>query len=64
MGIAMGRRETNLLLVIGVVLLVLWLVGFGTSYTLGGLIYVALLVGIILVIVSLLTRLLCDHVRE
>jgi len=52
----MRRRDTNLLLVIGVVLLVLWLVGFGSSYTLGGLIYVALVVGIVLVVVSLFVR--------
>ncbi len=58
MSVAMGRRETNLLLVIGGVLLVLWLVGFGSSYTLGGLIYFALVVGIILVVVSLFARFL------
>jgi len=41
------------LIVIGSVLLVLFLVGFGSSYTMGGLIYVALMVGIILLGVSL-----------
>jgi len=56
MSVMMRRRDTNLLLVIGVVLLVLWLVGFGSSYTLGGLIYVALVVGIVLVVVSLFVR--------
>jgi hypothetical protein len=50
------RREGNVILVVGIVLLVLWLVGLGSSYTLGGFIYVALLLGLILVIVSLITR--------
>lgn len=50
------RREGNVLLAIGIILLVLWLLGLGTSYTLGGFIYVALLLGLILVIVSLVTR--------
>ena len=50
------RREGNILLVIGIILLVLWLLGLGTSYTLGGFIYVVLVIGLILVIVSLVTR--------
>ncbi len=52
----LGRREGNVLLVIGIVLLALWLLGLGSSYTLGGFIYVALLIGLILVVVSLVTR--------
>jgi hypothetical protein len=47
----------SLLLIIGIILLVLWLVGLVGSYTMGGLIYVALVVGIILVVVSLVSRL-------
>jgi len=50
------RREGNVLLVIGIILLALWLLGLGSSYTLGGLIYVALVIGLILVIVALATR--------
>jgi uncharacterized protein (DUF58 family) len=50
------RREANVLLIVGIVLLVLWLLGLGSSYTLGGLIYVALVIGLILVIVALATR--------
>lgn len=50
------RREGNVLLVIGIVLLVLWLFGLGSSYTLGGFIYVALVIGLILVIVALAAR--------
>jgi len=54
--ITLRRREGNVLLVVGVVLLVLWLLGLGTSYTLGGFIYVALFVGLVFVVVSLVTR--------
>ena len=56
MKIILRRREANVLLIIGVALLALWLLGLGSSYTLGGFIYVALLVGLIFVIVSLVTR--------
>jgi hypothetical protein len=47
---------TNILLIIGIILLVLWLLGLVSSYTLGGFIYVALVIGLILVIVSLVPR--------
>jgi hypothetical protein len=50
------RREGNVLLVVGIFLLALWLVGLGSSYTLGGFIYVALFLGFIFVVVSLVTR--------
>ena len=46
----------NLLLAIGIILLVLWLLGLVSSYSLGGYIYVALVIGLILVVVSLVTR--------
>jgi hypothetical protein len=46
----------NLLLIIGVILLALWLVGLVSSYTLGGFIYVALVIGLVLVVISLVTR--------
>jgi len=47
---------TNILLIIGIILLVLWLLGLVSSYTLGGFIYVALVIVLILVIVSLVPR--------
>lgn len=50
------RKEGKALLIIGIALLALWLLGLGSSYTLGGFIYVALLVGLILVLVSLVVR--------
>lgn len=37
-----------------VILLVLWLLGFITSYTLGGLIHILLVIAIVLVVVNLL----------
>ena len=46
----------NLLLIIGVILLALWLLGLVSSYTLGGFIYVALAIGLVLVIVWLVVR--------
>lgn len=46
----------NIFLGIGVILLVLWLLGLVTSYTLGGYIYVALVIGLVFLGVSLLTR--------
>lgn len=37
-----------------IILLILWLLGFITSYTLGGLIHILLVVAVILVVVNLL----------
>ena len=50
------RREGNVILIVGIILLVVWLLGLGSSYTLGGIIYVALILGLILVVVSLAAR--------
>jgi hypothetical protein len=47
---------SNILLGLGVVLLVLWLLGIVSSYTLGGYIYVSLVIGLVLVGVSLFSR--------
>lgn len=40
----------NLLLIVGGVLVVLWLLGLVSAYTLGGFIHVALVIGLILLI--------------
>jgi hypothetical protein len=45
-----------MLLIVGMFFLTLWLVGLGRSYMLGGFIYVALLIGFIFVVVSLVPR--------
>ena len=47
----------GVLLAIGLILLVLWLLGFIGAFSLGGFLYIALVIGIILVIVSLVPRL-------
>jgi len=41
-------RKSNMLVMVGVVLLVLWLLGLMTSYTAGGAIHVLLLIALIL----------------
>ena len=46
----------SVLSVIGIVLLVLWLLGLVSSYTLGGFIYVALVIGLVLLVVGLIPR--------
>jgi hypothetical protein len=46
----------NVLLGIGIILVILWVLGLVTSYTLGGFIYVALVIGLVLVVVSLVPR--------
>jgi hypothetical protein len=56
MKLTLKRREVSIVLVAGIVLLFLWLLGLGTSHTLGGFIYVVLVVGIILVVVALVAR--------
>ena len=56
MKLTLRRKEGTTLLIVGIVLVALWLLGLGTSYTLGGFIYVALVIGLILVVVWLITR--------
>jgi hypothetical protein len=46
----------NGLLIIGAVLVILWLLGLVSSYTLGGFIHVALVIGLVLVVVWLVMR--------
>jgi hypothetical protein len=46
----------DVLLVIGIVLLVLWILGLVSSFTLGGFIHVALVIGLILLVVSIVPR--------
>lgn len=49
-------RTTNVLMTTGIVLLVLWLLGLISSFTLGGIIYLALVLGLALVVIGLVTR--------
>ena len=48
----------DILLVIGIILLVLWLLGFVALPTLGGLVHIALVIAVILLIIWLLRRVL------
>jgi hypothetical protein len=50
----LSRRSSNMLWTIFVILLVLWLLGVVTSYTLGGFIHVLLVVAVVLAIMQLL----------
>ncbi|MFH0768329.1 MAG: lmo0937 family membrane protein [Chloroflexota bacterium] len=43
-----------MLLIIGVILLILWLLGLLTRFTLGGLVHLALVIAVILIIIWLL----------
>ena len=44
-----------MLYTIAIVLLVLWLLGLATSYTMGGIIHVLLVIAVVMVIVNLIT---------
>jgi len=48
------RKESNMLWTIGVILLVLWLLGFLTSYTMGGLIHILLVIAIVVVLIRVI----------
>ena len=49
-----ARQNTGMLTTIVVILLVLWLLGRGSSYTLGGLLHVLLVVAIIVVLIRII----------
>jgi hypothetical protein len=49
------RRKTTMLWTIFVILLVLWLVGLVSSYTLGGFIHLLLVIALIILIINLVT---------
>jgi hypothetical protein len=48
----------NLLLVVGLILFVLWLLGLITSYSLGGYIYILLVIAVICIVVWLVMYLM------
>jgi hypothetical protein len=49
------KRNDIMLYTIAVVLIVLWLLGLVTSYTIGGFIHVLLVIAVILVLVNLIS---------
>jgi len=48
-------KEKHMLYTIAVVLIVLWLLGMVTSYTMGGLIHILLAIAVIMILVNLLS---------
>ena len=50
-----NEKVGSMLYTIAVVLLVLWLLGLVTSYTLGGFIHALVVIAIILIVVNLIT---------
>jgi hypothetical protein len=48
------RKDHKMLWTIAVILVILWLLGFVSSYTMGGFIHVLLVVAIIVVVVRLI----------
>jgi hypothetical protein len=49
------KKVYDMLYTIAVVLLILWLLGLVTSYTLGGFIHILLVVAVVMVLVNLIT---------
>jgi predicted nucleic acid-binding Zn ribbon protein len=52
--IANRMRRSTMLWTLAVILLVLWLLGLVTSYTMGGLIHILLVVALVVVVVQVL----------
>jgi Family of unknown function (DUF5670) len=48
------RKETPMLWTIFVILLVLWLLGMVTSYTIGGFIHILLVIAVIVIVIRLI----------
>lgn len=49
------RRRTSMLWTIFVILLVLWLLGLVTGYTIGGFIHILLVIAIVVVLIRLIS---------
>jgi len=49
-----SRKAMNMLWTVAVVLLVLWALGFATSYTMGGLIHILLILAVVAVVIRLI----------
>jgi hypothetical protein len=56
MKFSVRHREVNVMLIVGISMVLFWLLGFGSSHTLGGFLHVVLLLGFIFVAVSLVIR--------
>jgi len=49
-----GQEEKTMLQTIAIILIILWLLGFVTSYTMGGLIHVLLVIAIVMILIRLI----------
>ena len=53
--IAVNHEDTIMLYTIAVILILLWLLGLVTSYTVGGFIHILLVVAVIMILVRLIS---------
>ena len=51
----MNRKPKRMLYTIAVILILLWLLGFVSSYTMGGVIHILLVIALIMVLVNLIS---------
>jgi Family of unknown function (DUF5670) len=49
-----GKRRSKMLETIAVVLIVLWLLGFVSSYTMGGFIHVLLVIAVVVILIRVI----------
>jgi Family of unknown function (DUF5670) len=49
-----GKRTINMLWTVAGILVILWLLGLVSSYTMGGLIHILLVVAVIVIVINLL----------
>jgi hypothetical protein len=49
-----GKRRRKMLETIAIVLVVLWLLGFVTSYTMGGFIHILLVIAVVVVLIRVI----------
>jgi hypothetical protein len=50
------EKGENMLWTIALILVVLWLLGLATSYTIGGLIHILLVIAVVMILVNLISR--------
>src|ERR1700687_2126383 len=48
------KRRSKMLYTIAVILIVLWLLGFVTSYTMGGFIHVLLVIAVVMILIQII----------
>jgi hypothetical protein len=54
MGTTLSQEDKNMLWTIFVILLVLWLLGLVTSYTLGGFVHILLVIALVVLVINLI----------